>query len=229
MVARHSTNKHKGPAFSFERKVGVVLVLFLGIGGLVLGGMYTWQNLRRPFYDILYYQGETMMPLAQREAAELEAQKGMDTDGDTLSDYDELYIFKTSPYLSDSDSDGLNDANEISAGKDPNCPTGQNCGYYFAADENDMTAQDVVDNLPGSTLGLDFSNVDIENEQDVVDMFSAMTADQIRGMLLQAGVDQKTLDDLSDQEVLALLDSALSKSEDMSGLVDQVEDYQVEE
>ena len=50
-----------------------------------------------------------------------------DTDNDGLLDVDELNNYKTSPYLEDSDSDGVNDYQEIIAGTDPNCPAGKNC------------------------------------------------------------------------------------------------------
>lgn len=50
-----------------------------------------------------------------------------DADRDGISDYDEQYLYKTSPYLADSDSDGLLDSEEIVKGSDPNCPEGKNC------------------------------------------------------------------------------------------------------
>ena len=54
-----------------------------------------------------------------------------DTDGDGLSDGDEMQVFNTSPYLTDSDSDGVTDDAEIRAGTDPNCPPDRDC-YGFA-------------------------------------------------------------------------------------------------
>ncbi len=42
-----------------------------------------------------------------------------DTDGDTLSDYDELIIYKTDPLKIDSDDDGFDDNVEINSGHDP--------------------------------------------------------------------------------------------------------------
>lgn len=58
----------------------------------------------------------------------LEQAKTKDTDQDGLSDYDELYIYSTSPYLMDSDSDEITDKQEVDEGTDPNCPISlQNC------------------------------------------------------------------------------------------------------
>lgn len=45
-----------------------------------------------------------------------------DTDGDGLSDGDELFRYGTNPLLSDTDGDGMNDGREIEIGCDPNDP-----------------------------------------------------------------------------------------------------------
>lgn len=45
-----------------------------------------------------------------------------DTDGDGLSDYDEIYVYGTDPLKADSDGDTLNDGDEIAIGLDPNDP-----------------------------------------------------------------------------------------------------------
>lgn len=42
-----------------------------------------------------------------------------DTDGDGLSDYDELFIYKTNPINPDTDGDGYNDGEEVKSGHDP--------------------------------------------------------------------------------------------------------------
>ena len=42
-----------------------------------------------------------------------------DSDGDGISDYDEVFIYDVDPWLPDSDGDGLTDAEEIAAGTDP--------------------------------------------------------------------------------------------------------------
>lgn len=45
-----------------------------------------------------------------------------DTDGDGLSDFDEVRTYFTDPILTDSDGDGMSDFREINAGSDPNDP-----------------------------------------------------------------------------------------------------------
>ncbi len=45
--------------------------------------------------------------------------KELDTDGDDISDYDEMYYYNTNPYLSDTDGDGIPDGKEIALGMNP--------------------------------------------------------------------------------------------------------------
>lgn len=53
------------------------------------------------------------------DSPEVQALKQKDSDGDGLSDYDEIYLYHTSPYLQDTDSDNDNDGAEVRAGRDP--------------------------------------------------------------------------------------------------------------
>ena len=52
-----------------------------------------------------------------------------DTDGDKLSDFDEIYIYYTNPLEPDTDFDGLNDFEEIITGQDPNNGDTNGNGY----------------------------------------------------------------------------------------------------
>lgn len=104
----------------------------LGICGvvvLILSTIYMREHVLSPFRisnNVLKPAQELLVRQSER-ANELEASKTKDTDRDGLSDYSELYVYRTSPYLSDTDSDGIPDAIEIAQGSDPNCPAGTVC------------------------------------------------------------------------------------------------------
>lgn len=108
-----------------ERRVYIALFL-VSIIALILGWWQITNNIRLPF--IL----PAVSPLTNINSDltisdDQLVLQNKDTDGDGLSDYDELYIYKTSPYLKDTDSDGYTDDTEIKTGNNPNCPTGQIC------------------------------------------------------------------------------------------------------
>lgn len=98
------------------------LVLVLSISHMymnITGPFRVSKSVLKPAQDILAKQVE--------KTNELDSLKSKDTDNDGLNDYSELYAYRTSPYLSDTDSDGIPDAIEIAMGTDPNCPEGTQC------------------------------------------------------------------------------------------------------
>ncbi|HBU27729.1 TPA: hypothetical protein DEB00_01265, partial [Candidatus Uhrbacteria bacterium] len=133
----------------------------------------------------------------------------------------ELNVFRTSPYLADSDSDGFDDNQEIKSGNDPNCPVGQDCGRASDAGVNNpLVASDLTDKLPFEEAGL---NTQIQNADDVESLLGQLTNADIRAALLQQGIDQATVDALSDVELRALFDSALKELSASGAITDILE------
>src|SRR5258708_2817826 len=100
--------------------------LILCVGGLgALFGIWHWHA---SVSDAFQSNAPKFQTLDQIEQARQDTMKSKDTDGDGLSDYDEVYVYHTSPYLKDSDSDGIDDKTELKRGTDPNCPEGKQCG-----------------------------------------------------------------------------------------------------
>lgn len=105
------------------------------IGTLVIVGIATFvfsifqitETIDSPFKPKNSEVSETAFLTDASQEEEIVQLKTKDTDNDGLNDFDELYIYKTSPYVRDSDSDGLLDDFEIESGSDPNCPKDQNC------------------------------------------------------------------------------------------------------
>ena len=91
----------------------------LVVFALVFVGLWIVQfkkNLKEPFAP-KSSQNTTDNNLKEDNQADLRL---IDTDKDSLSDWDELNIYKTSPYLEDTDSDGILDRDEIKNGENPN-------------------------------------------------------------------------------------------------------------
>jgi len=143
-------------------------------------------------------------PLAQNDNSEEEL-RAKDTDKDGLSDWDELNLYKTSPYLEDSDSDGFRDKEEVDAGKDPNCPAGRDCSVG-SADSLTSTSTSVL--LPSYAPNL---NIGTATEDMLNNMFSgASDVASLRKALLDAGMDKNLLDQISDEELIKSYNETLA-------------------
>src|SRR3989344_2262751 len=106
--------------FKDEKRLNAMLaaaVLFFGFGGALVGLAKVRSNI--------FVKPEVVENKALKLSADgnidpdLLGLSKKDSDQDGLSDYDELYLYGTSPYLPDSDSDGVSDKREIATGADP--------------------------------------------------------------------------------------------------------------
>ncbi len=122
-----------------------------------------------------------------------------DSDGDSISDYEEINIYKTSPYLEDSDSDGINDNQEISEGTDPNCPKGKICN---AAESSPAPAA-------SSTISQEEVPVVSGDAAIVPGIGDEVTPDTLRQLLLQNGWDAATLEKISDEDIMKSYEEAI--------------------
>lgn len=77
---------------------------------------------------------ENKITEAEKITEEKNKLKNIDSDNDGISDYDEIYIYKTNPNITDSDNDGLTDKEEINLGLKPT--------------SNDSDGDGLLDNTP---------------------------------------------------------------------------------
>jgi len=212
--------KQKGNELTKEQKVAFVLLVFLGIGGVVMGFFSFGANIRRPF-DIQLAKSsaeEPYLTLTQREEKEKEDQKTRDTDSDGLSDYDELYVFRTSPYITDTDSDGIDDKAEVYAGNNPNCPEGKTCGGAADTSGTSTAASDLLGSLSDSPFARDLTQYDFQSEEDIQAFVKSITVDEIRAALTKAGVPQDQIDAITDEQLQALFEQTLSTASESGEL-----------
>jgi len=169
-------------------------ILFFGIFGVIFGFFHFNQQLRTPFLKSIIKADQPVSDCLNGNCPDdLLGLRQKDTDQDGLSDYDELNVYGTSPYLADSDSDRVSDSKEIVNNTDPNCPQGKNCFIFSETSQPDGT----------STLEAVSGNIN---------SISQFSADELRSLLSQSGVDQKTLNSISDEELMAMYQGAVAEN-----------------
>jgi hypothetical protein len=144
-----------------------------------------------------------------------------DTDGDGIFDDIETGVYQTSAYLADTDGDGLTDSQEIKAGSDPLCATGQECNRQTSS-----TASEKPDiQRPQSAEELLKDNPLLTGQ---------ISPEDLRSVLIQGGVDQALLEQVTDDQLYGLyqeiLDGGLDNlATDNTITPDQAENLSVEE
>ena len=164
-----------------QPKTVVGFLIIMSIITIILGFWQLNNYLKAPFV----VNFETSTQNLSEQLAKIKASTASqftDTDHDGLTDYEELYIYKTSPYLEDSDSDGLTDGEEITAGTNPNCSQGQDCQLYTEVNYN------------VNAIFEEFSNTSEEE----------LLALSIRQALLANGVSAKELDQIDDATLIQM-------------------------
>ena len=208
--------------FSIQEKVALVFLIVAGMSGLFFGVKYLGKNLNAPF--VFNYNGPQYLTPSQQEQQNIDKLKSEDTDGDGLSDYDETYVYHTSPYLKDSDSDGIDDPTEIKNGTDPNCPEGKTCNQGPASNSaQGNTSGDLLTNVQAPTLDANTAalinasasgNVTPTTGQmdaATAAQLSAMTPAQLRGLLISSGMDQTQLSKISDADLMKMYQQTLTQ------------------
>ncbi len=201
-----------------EQKVAFVFLSFLGLGGLIFGFRSFGVSLDKPvrMQIVNYATGEKYLSPDEREQKEREDAKNSDLDNDGITDYDELYVYKTSPYLADSDSDGFDDRTEIFSGNDPNCPEGDSCGPVVVGaegvvDSKKEDVQNVLHIMPGAKDALNAGAYDLNNQDDVKELFKNLGVDDIRKSLINSGASQEIIDSLDDATINKYFDEAINE------------------
>ena len=179
------------------------ILLFLAAVTLVFGIARLVQEVKNPFAPTKQSSSQQAQQILQTPPDQ-EALKKIDTDGDGLSDYDEINIYHTSPYLKDSDSDGKDDKAEIAAGTDPNCPEGQNCFSQTLPSSNAGTGTVPKQTDPTAVLsGGGLSSTDVNS------LLNPSPSD-LRALMLQSGVPADQLSKIDDTTLLSLYKKTVS-------------------
>ncbi len=147
-----------------KNRAGLVALSVFAVLTIGLGFMQMRNTIFSPFAP----KSAKLSGTGSKSLLEANAELALrDTDRDGLTDFEELNYYSTSPYLPDTDSDGVSDRDEISAGTDPNCPTGQNCSSVLDTPKERLDLSDYLDkqNIDfdiGKMIGGTIQNIDTE-------------------------------------------------------------------
>lgn len=177
-----------------EQKVGLIFLLSFAILAVAFGVLQIRANLYRPFA-----LNNSIPPFIQEELNSEEALYYRDTDFDGLNDFDELYVYTTSPYLEDTDSDGVMDKDEIESGRNPLCDEEKNCFI-----------NDVSTNPSAFPDKPDMSEYDAE-APDTMDEF-LNNPEVLRELLLGAGLSEDVVSQISNEDLVTMTQEIFSSS-----------------
>ncbi len=201
--------------FEKRHKIGLLLLTLAMIAIVSVWVIKLRSDIVTPLYASRDTQATNQ--ISNQEAQTQSELQAKDTDSDGLNDWDELNVYKTSPYLADTDSDTFNDKQEIESGNDPTCPQGQTCAVTTTpttSTEQDAFNNPALSNLldqsapstitPVTTPTTSSTTLSAEEKKALRDAFGNSTDPKVlRQLLIQAGMDTKVLEALSDEQIVA--------------------------
>jgi hypothetical protein len=196
---------HAWRTLTREQRLSVGVLAVCGLVAVLLGAVQVRRLLISPFtapVEDLIKADE----MRGQDQAEIEReQQRTDTDGDGISDWHELNVFKTSPYIRDSDSDGEPDNIEIAKGTDPNCPKGEVCVSVLSA--GDLATSTGRISLPGTSSdgAFAFPQAGVGGSSPVI---PDRDPEAIRAFLRARGSSEAELSMFSDEDILRAYDEA---------------------
>ncbi|HSR89604.1 MAG TPA: thrombospondin type 3 repeat-containing protein [Candidatus Udaeobacter sp.] len=186
---------------SKEQKIGVILLSIFSVFAIGLGILQIRNTMYAPFA-----LNNNVPPLAKDDISSNETLMYRDTDKDGLNDFDELYVYSTSPYLADTDSDGISDKAEVDSGTNPLCPEGQSCAEVGA--NADAVPGNASMTASSSVLGIGSAPQDLDKTLN--------DPAQVRKILATSGLDPKVLEQTTDADLMKMVKEILSSASSTS-------------
>ena len=192
---------------SKEQKIGFTLLLVFALMSVSLGILKIRNTLYAPFA-----LNNKVPANLKDEVNSVDALRFRDTDNDDLTDFDELYVHGTSPYLFDTFAYGMSDKEVIAKGL-PLCPKGQDCGTgsgeelpVFAASSSLYIQEPILGDIP-------------------LDLNAALSdPKQLRQMLIGAGMDDSILKKISDADLVLMVRQIMSTNSSTINSIQSIND-----
>lgn len=188
-----------------EQKIGFSLLLIFAVLAIGLGVLQIRNTMYKPFA-----LSNKVPILSSATIKDTNALRYRDTDKDGLNDFDELYVYQTSPYLDDTDSDGATDAREVQVGTNPLCASGKECVSTVVASGSNEFAATATSSIASwikppatTTTPLDL-NAALQDPT------------QVRQLLINAGVDKSLLDKVTDSQLQILVNDVMKPTSTMN-------------
>ena len=198
-------SKEKEPESKILSSKKVFSVVFIVcLAAIILGFFRLGSLIKSPFAPSSNSSNLNLDLLNTSQIATLAELQNKDTDSDGLSDYDELYVYNTSPYLADSDSDGFSDKEEIDSGNDPNCPAGEDCTGQTGTVNSNLNSNTNTNNSLSNT------NSSLSNTSSSL-ATGDISAAQLRETLKNAGAPEDVLNATDDATLMQFYQQALQE------------------
>ncbi len=192
------------PGLTKEQKIGFTLLLIFAILAVSLGILQLRNTLYAPFA-----LNRSVPASIKDEVNGVDALRYRDTDNDGLTDFDELYVYHTSPYLYDTFGYGMSDK-EVVAKNLPLCPgAGKNCIDQVAVTSSTTGNNTIINNsLSQDPL--------LQNPpQDITAMLKDPSS--LRQLLISSGMDPAVLNKVSDADLMLLASQIAASTSTLSG------------
>ncbi len=199
------------------QKTGIVFLVLLTCLVVLFSVVKIYNIVYGPFRAQIAVAGASANIMNQKELL-----RHMDTDHDGLSNYDEIYVYHTNPYLADTDSDGIPDKVEIEQGTNPLCPQGRTCNGDAIANIV-ATASSSINGVTSSMSGISVVSpttiLSKATDNSKVLGLDALVNNpqQLRKLLLSTGkISSSTLSKVSDIELVTFAKQQLASQQSSS-------------
>ncbi len=192
--------------------VGVKIIFIIGISSIVLGSWKMIYGIKNSFVS-------SQISLSDKSYIIEGLNSLKDTDGDGLSDSDEISTYGTSPYLADTNSNEISDYDEVILGKGNNCTDILSCNssanlsvvsasssvFGEAINYDDIKkqlleagySQEVVDQVTPSGSATQNTNT----TSSELEKLKNLSIQEIKQLLISQGATESDLSRFSDEEI----------------------------